>query len=570
MIKWQKSVLGSCRDDRSVISSRTLASKPDAPDVPAKAVSVASKAPSIARSVSAPTVIPPPAPVPTTSHAGDGAAKTLLGTLLGAAAGAAVAYAMVSSERDSARKESEFSAYMAAKETVKAAVGHLAQTSSQSQSQPQPQQPMPADPQPAPPQTAPPAPQSVHRKSDSQSYYSSAPSQPRSACAPRQIEAAPPSYYQPDPLYAPSQLSHARSTRTAHRAHTSPELLTLERTRSVASAVKPETVVSKAKPGPGSVAPSAAPHDAATVLTKVKSRSVAPSAAPSASETVLTKTKSRGDAVSVAPSGAPSTLISSFVPDRVDRRSSVGSVQSHHSSRSKAKSTHSKHKSRPKEEDESSPLPGELKASSKAPSKAPSKAASIISSILGRDKSKANDDDNLIDDLDIAELTEDDDLSTVVPSDSISQIGGPRRRKHRSRSEKDGQGSVISKISSASKHSKHTSRSHRAHPSRSHHSEDAADDEDSSRPRRSARPSVVSEPSDASTAKPLKAPAKTDKRKDSVTQGQYDGLLDKVQYGTGSVAVRGITPSMISAAGKNHNRSMINFNLAQKMRTYEG
>lgn len=589
VITWRKSVLGSYRDDRSVVSSRQSVAKPDAPEMPAKAASVVSKAPSIIRSVSAPTVIPPPEPVET-SNAGNGAAKTLIGTLLGAAAGAAVAYAMVSSERDSARKESEFSAYMVAKETVKAAVGHLAQTSSQ------PQQSMPADPQPTPPQTAPPAPQSVHRKIDSQSYYSSAPSQPRSACAPRQIEAAPPSYYQSptyasatptqitdtraieylpahlaDPLYAPSQISQARSKLTAQRSHTSPELLTLEKTKSVASTVKPETVVSKAKSSSRSVVPSVAPSQSESVLTKVKSRSTAPSTAPRESDSELVKTKSRSDAHSIAPSGAPSTLISSFVPDHVGRRSSAGSVQSHHSSRSKAKSTHShvsrhsKHTSRPKEDDESSTSPAEPKA----PSKAPSKAATIISSILGRDKSKANDDDNFIDDLDIEELTEDDDLSTVVPSDSISQIGGPRRRKHRNRSEKDVEGSVVSKISSASKHSKHTSRSHRSHRTKSHVSEDAADDEDSSRPRRSSRPSIVSEPSDASTAKPTKASSKTGKRKDSVTQGQYDGLLDKVQYGTGSVAVRGITPSMISAAGKNHNRSMINFNLAQKMRTYE-
>jgi hypothetical protein len=47
-------------------------------------------------------------------------------------------------------------------------------------------------------------------------------------------------------------------------------------------------------------------------------------------------------------------------------------------------------------------------------------------------------------------------------------------------------------------------------------------------------------------------------------------LFDEVQYGTGSVAVRGITPSMISAAGKNQNRSMINFSVAQKMRQFEG
>ncbi|KAF2849370.1 hypothetical protein T440DRAFT_135467 [Plenodomus tracheiphilus IPT5] len=601
VIKWQRSVLGSYRDDRSVISSHTSASKFAAPEVPAKGESVVSKAPSVARSVSAPAVVTAPQPAAPT-NSGDGAAKTLIGTLLGAAAGAAVAYAMVSSERDSAKKESDFSAYMVAKETVRAAVGHLAQASSQ------PQLPPSADPQPAA-QTAPPAPQSVHRNIDAQSYHSSTPSQPRSVYAPRQIEAAPPSYYQPPtyasapptqiaehraieyvPAYsvAPSQASQARSRMTAPRSYTSPEPLTMERASSVASTLKPETVVSKARSS-RSAAQSAAPSDSESVLTKSKSRSIAPSAAPSDAESVLTKSKSRSGAQSVAHSVAPSTLISSFVPDHVERRSSAGSVQSHHSSRSKAKSTvshaskhssHSKHSSRHREAEESSASPPDSKAPSKISFKAPSKAASIISSILGRDKSKVDDDDDFIDDLDIEELTEDDDMSTVVPSDSISQIGGPpRRRKHRSRSEKDTESSVlshrsrkdsdsvISKHSSASKHSK---RSHRSQKSGSRHSEDAADDEDSSRPRRSSRPSIVSEPSDASTVKPLKGSSKAGPRKDSVTQGQYDNLFDEVQYGTGSVAVRGITPSMVSAANKNKNRSMIGFNLAQKQRIFEG
>lgn len=603
VIKWQRSVLGSYRDDKSVMSSRAPAPKFAAPEMPAKAESVVSKAPSVARSISAPTVVLASQP-PATTSSGDSGAKTLIGTLLGAAAGAAVAYAMVSSERDSAKKESEFSAYMVAKDTVRAAVGHIAQASSQ---------PQPADPQPAA-QTAPPAPQSVHRNIDAQSYHSSSPSQARSAYAPRQIEAAPPSYYQPPtyasvpqtqvaepraieyvPAYsvahsqAPSSASQARSRLSAPRSHTSPELLTMEKARSVASTLKAETVVSNARSS-RSAAHSAAPSDSESVLTKTKSRSHAPSVAPSDSESVLMKTKSRSGAQSVAQSVAPSTLISSFVPDHVERRSSAGSVQSYHSSRSKAKSTashaskqssHSKHSSRHREGEESSPSPPESKAPSKVGFKAPSKAASIISSILGRDKNKVDDDDDFIDDLDIEELTEDDDdLSTVVPSDSISQIGGPpRRRKHRSRSEKDAEGSVlshrsrkdsdsvISKHSSASKHSK---RSHRSHKSSSHHSDDAADDEDSSRPRRSSRPSIVSEPSDTSTVKPPKGSSKAGTRKDSVTQGQYDNLFDEVQYGTGSVAVRGITPSMVSAANKNKTRTMIGFNLAQKQRVFEG
>lgn len=452
---------------------------------------------------------------------------------------------MVRSEQDSAKKESDFSAFMTAKETVRAAVGHLAQASSQ------PQLPMP-DPQPAI-EATPPAPQSVHRNNDSQSYYSAAPSQARSVHTQRQIEAAPSSYHSPTyTLIPPTQIadtraieyvpaasvasSQARSRYTAHRSNTSPELLMLEKARSVASTLKPQSVVSESR--------------------------------------------SRHGAQSVAHSVAPSSLISSFVPDQVERRSSAGSVNSHHSSKSKAKSTHShasrhtshtKHSSRDREVEGSSPSPPP--PMSRAPSKAPSKAATLVSTILGRNaKAAASQHDDFIDDLEIEDLTEDD-FSTVVPSDSISNAGSSSRRSHRShrshKSSKDVEGSVVSKHSSTSKHSKHSHRSHRSHKTHSHTSDDAADDE-GAKPRRSSRPSIVSEPSDASTVKPVKGSSRASKRKDSVTQGQYDGLFDEVQYGAGSVAARGITPSMISAAGKNNNRSMVNFTHAQKMRAFEG
>jgi hypothetical protein len=556
VITWQRSVYESYRDDRSVVSSRTSASKPAPTEVTAKAASVVSKAPTATRSVSEPVAVPQ---ATTTSDAGDGAAKTLIGTLLGAAAGAAVAYAMVRSEQDSAKKEANFSAFMDAKNIVKAAAGHFAQASSQ------PTQPL-HDPQPTN-EIATPTPESVHRNIDTQSYHSSTPPQPRSVYAPRQIEAAPAdaqshhsstppqprsvyaprqieaapaSYYSPshisraqtaEPLaieYAPAYSvapSQARSRYTAARSVTSPELLTIEKARSVASTAKPQSVVSVSK------------------------------------------------ARSVAHSVAPSSLISSFVPDHEPRRVSEGSVYSHHSSKSKARSSHthaskhsshSKHsRSHPSEAPESSPSPP---PASRAPSKAPSKAASIVSSILGRDtKSSASKNDDFIDDLDIEELTEDD-MDTVVPSDSVSQAGS--RRSHRShRSKKHSEGSVVSKHSSTSKHSHH---SHRSHKTR-----DSDDDNDSqhsseSKSRRRHRPSVVSEPSDASTVRPIKP---SSSRKDSVTQGQYDGLFDEVKYGTGSVAtlpVRGITPSMVSAAGKNKTRTVVRHDMASKARLFEG
>jgi hypothetical protein len=157
-------------------------------------------------------------------------------------------------------------------------------------------------------------------------------------------------------------------------------------------------------------------------------------------------------------------------------------------------------------------------------------------------------------------------MDTVVPSDSISQIGSSTSRRHRKKKHSDGSSSVASKHSSTSKHSR------RSHKSRSHHDSDednTSQHSAESKHRRKHRPSVVSEPSDASTVKPVKPHTS---RKDSVTQGQYDGLFDEVKYGTGSVAalpVRGITPSMVSAAGKNKTRTVVRHDMAQKARLFE-
>ena len=560
VITWERSVSQIMRDDASVISSRTarsVAKAPTevsrAPSVASKAPSVVSQAPSIARSTSEPAVATQAAPPANSS--GD-AAKTLVGTLLGAAAGAAVAYAFVRSERDSAKKEADFSVFMDAKNTVKAAVGHLAQAS-----------PPPQPPVQDPPPTYEPAPSvarsvhSVHRNDDAATVVSASPSrasQVPSGQGQRQIEAAPASYYAPAPSqvslsrsqtaeplqieYAPARSvagSDMRSRFSSSRSMTSPEIRTIEAARSVAS-------VSTAKP-----------------------ESRAPSRAQS-----------------VAHSTAPSSFISSFVPDNVSRKPE-GSVYSHHSSRSKAKSSHthasehsshSKHRSSRSKAEESSPSPPP--PASEAPSKKPSKAASVISSILGRDK-KSSADSDFIDDLDIEELTEDD-YETVVPSDSISQAGSSRRthrRKHRSRTDelKEEAGTTVSKSSRHSESSKHSNRSHRSHKSRSHRDGDDSDSDHSTESRRRHRssrdrPSVVSEPSDMSTIKPTKSSSSRHKesRKDSVTEGsKYDDLFDQVQYGKGSVPVRGITPSMINASTNNKNRSVISFALGEKIKAFE-
>ncbi|CAE7209701.1 glyoxalase family protein [Pyrenophora teres f. teres] len=588
VITWSRTVTHSSSyyESRSSASSSSSAS----PVMTPQTESVASKAPSVARTVSAPTVVPVPEPQ-SNSNNGSGT-QHLLGTLLGAAAGAAVAYAFVRSEQDSAKKEADFSAFMDAKNAVKTAAGFFAQAPSQPQPPQQAPDPQPVAVQPIETRALPSPPLSVHRNDDdARSAYSSAPSRasqvPRTS-VPRQIEAAPASYYSPSEFGAPTPMSELRAIEyapaysrapsaapsrlsSAHRSHTSPELMTIEKARSSVSTARPaESIASTAKPPRPSS--SSKPH---SVVSK---------------------------AHSTAPSAVPSTLISSFVADRPDHEDE-SSVQSYHSARTKARSSHSsvsKHSSRREGRDDSnssssrkegrSSSPTESKAPPPKPPKPASKAASIVSSILGRNKSKDHEEeDDFIDDLDLDDFTEDD-LDTVVPSDSISQIGDPstrrRHRSHRHKSKKhdDAESSVSHRSkkekstddneSSVSKSSKHSHRSERSHRSHRSHRNDSADDEDSSRPHRSSRssksskPSLVSESSEASTIRPS---GKKASRKDSLTQGQYDGLFDEVQYGTGGVhASRQVTPSMASAARKNPMRGMINFSHAQKVRNFEG
>ncbi|KAL6171913.1 hypothetical protein ACJQWK_02908 [Exserohilum turcicum] len=554
----------------STSTSSKTASQATASQAEPAAAAAVPKPPSVIRSLSADNVVPVPEAA-TKSESSDGS-KHLFGALLGAAAGAAVAYAFVRSERDSAKKEADFNAFLDAKNAVKNAAGLFAQAPAQPEP---PQQTPQADPpaplaqpaQPVPVVVAPPEPApSVHRikeddnDDDARSVYSRASQIPRSS-VPRQIEAAPADYYSPSQFSgAPSALAQARAIEyaspraieyaepqaieyapaysrapsaapsrltSAHRSSTSPEILMLENARSTVSSgthLKPPRPASK----PQSV-------------------------------------------VSRAHSAAPSSFISSFVADNDDNKSIAESTRSHRSSRSKAKSSHSKHSRRERESSPSPPPAPASKAPTKSPTKAPSKAASIVSSLFNRDKSKKHEeeeeDDDFIDDLDIEEMTEDD-LDTVVPSDSISQIGdGPRRRhrshRHKSKKNDDAETSVSHRSSSSRKHtddtessvSKSTRRSHRSH--RTQKTPESGDDDESLRSHRSSRPSaklkpsITSEPSEAST---------------------YDQLFNEIQYGTGSVraARHPPTPSMVSAARKNPMRTMINFNHAQKMRNFEG
>lgn len=557
VITWRRTVTESFSDNRSIVSSRStqsLSKQASAPAAPSIAPSAASKAPSVARSVSEPAIPQVPA-ASESGNNGGGAAKQIIGTLLGAAAGAAVAYAMVASERDSAKKEKEFEAF----KTAKAAMASVAQ-SAQGSGQPKlPQQ----DPQPVFETRQLPPP--VHRNiSDSDSQYSS----PRTRSV-RAIEAAPSDH---GLLYtrAPTQISVSRQLEYAPAQSTAPSRVS---EYVPAASVAPSKAVSRS-PEPraieyapaASVAPSKAPSRAAELraIEYAPAASVAPSRLSHRSKTspeLATAEKARST-VSRAQSAAPSSFISTFVPDEFERRNTDGgSVASHRSSKSK-KSSHTKHSSSRSRAHSPSPST----PPSDAPSKIQSKVGSVLGSILGRggDDNKSIVSNPFRDEYEIDDYTDDDDDYTIAPSDSISQVSSSHsRRKHRShRSSKDKDENSVAG-SSASKHSrssKHSSKSHKSRSSAHSSHYHTADEE--------FRNSVISEPSDASTIKPRKS--KHPERKDSATD--YDEMFDRVQYGSGNVPVRGITPSMVKGGGPEDgkSKSVMGYKMAQRLRAFEG
>lgn len=554
VITWRRTVTESFRDDRSVVSSRStqsLSKQASAPTTPSVAPSAASKAPSVARSVSEPA-IPQVSAASESGNNGGGAARQIIGTLLGAAAGAAVAYAMVASERDSAKKEKDFEAF----KTAKAAMASVAQFAQGSEQPKLPQQ----DPQPAfETQQLPPP---VHRNiSDSDSQYSS----PRARSV-RAIETAPSDH---GPLYtrAPTQISVSRQLEYAPAQSIAPSRVSeyvpaASVAPSKASSKSPERRSIEYVPA-ASVAPSKAPSRAAEL--RAIEYNPAPSVAPSrlshrskTSPELATAEKAKST-VSRAQSAAPSSFISTFVPDEFERRNTDGgSVASHRSSKSK-KSSHTKHSS------SKSRAHSPSKAPSNAPSKTQSKVGSVLGSILGR----GGDDKSIVsnpfrDEYEIDDYTDDDDDYTIAPSDSISQISSSHsRRKHRShRSSRDKHEPSVAG-SSASKHSrssKHSSKSHKSH-STAHSSHYHTAEEE-------FRNSVISEPSDASTIKPKKS--RHPERKDSATD--YDEMFDRVQYGSGTVPVRGITPSMVNGGNPEEwkSKSVMGYKMAQRLRAFEG
>ncbi|KAF2444278.1 hypothetical protein P171DRAFT_432338 [Karstenula rhodostoma CBS 690.94] len=585
VITWRRTVTETFRDDRSVASRRStqsLSKQASAPAAPSVAPSAASKAPSVARSISEPT-IPKASAASESGNNGGGAAKQIIGTLLGAAAGAAVAYAMVASERDSAKKEKEFDAF----KTAKAAMASVAQFAQGSGEPKLPQQ----DPQPVY--------EAVHRNiNDSDSQYSrarsvraieAAPSDhgPLYTKAPTQISMSRQLEYAPAQSIAPSRVSEyvpaasiapskaaSRVSEYVPAASVAPSKAASRVSEYVpAASVAPSKAASRS-PEPraieyvpaASVAPSKAPSRAAELraIEYTPAASVAPSRLSHRSKTnpELTTAEKARSTVSRAQSTAPSSFISTFVPDEFERRDTDdSSVASHRSSKSK-KSNHTKHSSSKSRAHSPSPS----KAPSDAPSKLHSKVGSVLGSILGRggDDNKSIVSNPFRDEYEIDDYTDDDNY-TIAPSDSISQVSSSHsRRKHRShRSSKDKDKDEASVAdSSASKHSrssKHSSKSHKSRSSASSSQYHTAEEE--------FRNSVVSEPSDASTIKPK---SRHPERKDSATD--YDEMFDRVQYGSGNVPVRGITPSMVKGGSpeEGKSKSVMGYKMAQRLRAFEG
>lgn len=514
VIEWRRSVTGSVRDGDggSVVSARTSASK-NAPSI-ASAAETLSKAATLVRSVSAP-VAPTIATTPgaaaphvevttTTTTKVTASGDGAAKKIIGTLLGAAAGAAVAYAMV----KSEEDSARKEAK-FIRYMEAKEAAALQQQQQQ---------------------APLAIQ---DAQPVYSSASRSVvsgTSAYGPRAIEAAPPSYHSPS--YAtvpPTQINAAGGERLA---------IEYAPAYSVAGS---QTHSQFAPPRRSVTSPEL------STVSMSKARSTV-SRAPSAVQSV-----------------AASTLISSFVPEHVERRGSEGSVYSSSSRAHKAKShvsTHSKH------------------SSSK------SKPASIVGSILGRPSpsTTSSHKDPFADAYEIVDIDDLDDVdvddASVAPSDSISNVSSHRSRRshrsshshhssksHKSRKEKDGGDTVVSKHSSSSKHSKHSKhtsaskkseKSHRSSPLREewHDAESGA-----------GKRSVVSEPSDASTVKPAKSThsshSRSSKRKDSVTSGN----------GYETLPIRGITPSMIAGDdGKAAatSKSMMSYAMGQRLRAFEG
>lgn len=588
VITWRRTVTESWYDGRSVVSrgsNQSLskqASAPPTPTVVSKAPSTAPKAPSVARSVSEPVAVPQVPAASESSNNGSRVAQHIVGTLLGAAAGAAVAYAFVASERDSAKKEAEFNAFKAAK----AAVNSVAQFA---QGSPQPKPPV-QDPQPVYETQQP-----VHRNNDIDTASQYHASQPHTV---RAIEAAP-SWHGPLYTKAPSVISVSRQLEYAPAQSVAPSRSPQSEYVPAAS-VAPSRVSSRGSSPKAieylpaaSVAPSKAPSRAAELraIEYAPAASVAPSTRSmhrsNTSPELATSERARS-MVSKGQSPAPSTFISTFVPDELARRNTDdGSVVSHRSSKSRKSHHSSKHHGSGRSRAHSrSPV----RAPSEAPSKAPSKVGSVIGSLLGRNSDNRSvisnpfGDKYEVDDEEYSSAaSEEDDSYTIAPSDSISQVSSsPSRRRHRRHhrssskdrtKDDDGKSTASRHSKHSSSSSKHTSKSHRSKSSSLHSSQYHTAEEDMSEAS-TVRPRAAhnSSSSSASSSHLKSSSGKSrSSRKDSATE--YDEMFEKVQYGSGDVPIRGITKSMVDGGeeeGKEgRSKSLVGWRMAQRLRAFE-
>ena len=407
VLTWRKSGAGSVIDDGKSVASSTrsltqnaLVLANSAPKSVAPAPSVASRAPTLQRSVTAPVTS---GLAYTTKSSGDISTKTLIGTLLGAAAGAAIGYAMCKTEEDSAREEAK--AYAAEQARIQRMV-EAARSSA----------PALPPPQQAPQQQIAYAPSqiSVSRQIEQAAYYPASEYGGAAASSPpqyRAIEAPPPKSH-----YAHSYVSGTGSEASRQRAleYYPPPIPTVQ-----------------------------------TVYTAAPSR-----ARSIAGESTLIKSFVPSEA---APSAHHDDRRSSTGSEH-SHRSSKSKAKSTHTSASK-RSHHSHHHGESSERRSSAPS---VHTVNLLPSTAehPTKAPSIIGSILGRGTSTTGHPEPTAAAAAAQVYESHSDSDSIAPDDSISNAGSHRsRRSHRSSHSRHSTHSTHSKHSKHSSHSEHSKHS---------------------------------------------------------------------------------------------------------------
>lgn len=423
LLTWRSGTAANLSDRRSmaggsVVSAATsLAKKALAPaastvprsnkapsEAPSAAPSSVSKATSKARSAVPALQRSFTAPVLTPQSSNDNitmSRKTLVGTILGAAAGAAVAYAMCKSEEDGAK--AEHAAYLAAKGAAKhiqTAQQNLLDAKSSYTAQP------------APPQ------RTLQNASEMEYVHGYQPV--------RAIEAPPSNYGQSRSAYVPaSEYAPASEYEPVYQHPSFTTVVSGQHT-------KVESTTSKSR---------ASSHRTHSYPESQARSSIISSFVPEQT----TRELPSFNIVEYDSDPAKSHHSSHHSTPQSDHKSSYhSSPQSAHSSTSKAKSSastskHSTASKRSSKERTRSRSRSATRSSQSAlgripesdgeppskPSSRTSRTPKARSSVLGR--SVAPDYPSSSE----KETTEDDDLDTIVPSDSVSQIGSPARRPHR-------------------------------------------------------------------------------------------------------------------------------------------